>query len=114
MAKKDVVQYVSFGLLNKIDNFALQRMMQLVGNSRMKEEDFYEIELRACPHEEKQRIKVSNVHEDGFIDEECVWCEAPIDEQVYSYKYLDTDGSVVQLFCLESEGLALIGEESLD
>lgn len=36
MAKKELVKYVSYGLLSKIDNYALQRMIQLVENSGMK------------------------------------------------------------------------------
>ena len=107
MANKEVVKYVSYGLLSKVDNYALQRMMQLVENSRMKEEDFYEVELRACPHEDKQLIFIKDIQDKECDNEVCTWCSHPVDEQVISYKFADASGNLVQIFCLESEALEL-------
>ena len=97
-----IEQRASNGILERIDNYVLQVILQMIPN--MKTDELKTFKLGACPFNDKQRIMIENSEDEESDCERCVFCEKPVNETVLVFQY--EDGK--QLICLESEAEELM------
>lgn len=101
--KKEIEQFITKGIRSKIDNYALQKIIWIIEEAKLKTDDLVIIQLSKCPHCSKQRVLIL-----GEEDGECFFCEKPIDEEIIVYQVEDKK----QIICLESEAEELINKHS--
>lgn len=116
MSEVKVNQHVSKGVTGTVDNMALQAIIKLVEESKLKNEQMLSFTLGSCPHCQKQYISMCNVETtpEGEVEEmQCVFCEKPVDAKVIVYQF-DGNGSgteisgIIQVICLEEEAEDLV------
>lgn len=102
--QKDINQFISKGVKEKVDNFALQGIIKLIEENKLGIDDLYHINLGVCEFCNKQFIGLEFNGEKLFNRELCVNCEKPIRERLVVYTYIDVEAAEVkQIICLESE-----------
>ena len=99
-----IEQRASDGVLERVDNYVLQVVIQMLKDVDMKNGDIKVFKLNACPHCRKQRIFIEDAETEDYVSEKCVFAENPVDETVLVYQY----ESGKQLLCLETEAEKLM------
>lgn len=99
--KNQKEQHITKGIRSEIDNYALQKILFMIEDAKLKVDELVKINLGKCPHCSKQRIALE-ADEAG----ECFFCEKPVDQVVIVYQVEENK----QLICLESEAEELIKE----
>lgn len=102
-----IEQRASNGVLEKVDNYVLQVIIQMIKDTDIKTDEIKTFKLGACTHCSKQRVFVEDSVKEDYVGERCVFCEKPVDETILVYQY--EIGK--QLICLESEAEELVNKE---
>lgn len=100
--QKDINQFISKGVKEKVDNLALQGIIKLIEENKLGVEELYHINLGVCEFCNKQFIGLEFEGEKLFNRDLCVNCDKPIRERLVVYTYME-DTEVEQIICLESE-----------
>ena len=101
-------QRVSQGVLGKVDNFALQKIISFVAESRVSEAGVIEIHVRKSGAEEKEFVTVRDV-ENEVMDATCISCAVPVDATLVICQY---EADKLQLMCTVEEFEKFGGEEA--
>lgn len=94
-------QHITKGIREQVDNYALQKILFMIEDSKIKTDDLVVIQLGKCPHCSKQRISML-----GDENGECFFCEKPVDQEVIVYQVEENK----QIICLKSEAEELINK----
>lgn len=110
MGETTINQHVSNGVTEKVDNMALQAIIGMVADRKLKNEQVLSFTLGACPHCSKQFISMRNYEapEEDVDDLQCVFCDKPVDVKILVYQFdagntgKEISGTI-QVICLEEE-----------
>ena len=102
MAKVTLEQRVTPAVIGLIDNLALQTLLGMV--TKIKSKDIMlNVRFNKCSLCDKQRIFIENMDGDEIEEdnEQCFFCEKPVDVDLVAYKYVSNDMEN-QIICLQT------------
>ena len=102
MSKELIEQSISKGIREKIDNFALQQLISITKEAKLKKDDLVVFRFGVCPFNNKQYIAYDN--KDKETEEKCFFCEKPVNEEVVAYMMDERQ----LIYCLLSEAEELV------
>lgn len=110
MKNDGIVQLATKGVTNTVDNVVLQRIIRMVEDAKIKNEEVLLFTLNYCTPCGRQRIFLED-REDVKETEVCMFCCKPVDTTVIVFQYERANGEITQLYGLVSEGEELIQKQ---